>query len=774
MVNGKDLGRNGTLFFGISGVSDGLNQTDWDLIISRIKEMQLPLVRMWVQLYFATSDPDNNVWNWDNRRMQSIFKHLDFACRNNIEVAITDWGWSFWYLHSGKPTDPKYAQGLARFLKELLIHRGYSCIKYFIELNEPDYEGYFSDISGYFADYVTMITNIDNALKNEGIRDRIKLLGPDEGCCGSYFVPTIQSPLHSIFDGYDFHIYQAPSEIANGNLWWRIEQYRDYVKNYSPNSAIDLPKPQFISEAGTTDGVSDNFSHALNMADYGTTSLSTRVQGVIAWNLYDQYYDQSSVNSTSEGVANYQMIPWGLWKYKSSSWQLRPYAQTWGLLTRFAPRGSLKVAINGSPPATYRGGSLLRVGAVKRPDNGWSIFLVNRNASASEIQINLPDSISHQFDRYQVDGSTFGKYPNKIIIPPIGTLSASTTIIITLPASSFTVLAETSNLISDPTPTPINPPIITPSPTPTFTCVGTVNNYCPPIGEWKFEEGSGNIVADSSNYGNDAVVYGTGISWSPSGKQGKAISFNGQRGNYIHVKNPIMPSKAYTKTAWVYLNSGSQNNSIMGSGLGGVNHEFAVIRGGYGGNCNGVNGRLAAGHNGNYCSVVDSSSFPTASWIHVAVTYDADVGGGTLKLYKNGILVGSATNIAPIIDDPFVNIGAWNYGSVWDSQADYRSVWNGLLDQVRLYNYALTSSQIVYDMNTTDIVYPSPVSSPTPGCPAGDLTNDCYVDISDIFIFLPDYGKSSGMLTFFYPADFNKDTVVNSVDYAVILSNFKK
>jgi hypothetical protein len=123
--------------------------------------------------------------------------------------------------------------------------------------------------------------------------------------------------------------------------------------------------------------------------------------------------------------------------------------------------------------------------------------------------------------------------------------------------------------------------------------------------------------------------------------------------------------------------------------MAGVNHTFGILDSSDLG-CSGVAQQLAAGHNGIYCSAADPARFPTDTWVHVAVTYDAHTSGGTLKLYKNGALVDTATNIGPITDDPFLNIGAWGW---W-------TVFNGLIDQAKLYSYALTDSQIAQDMNS--------------------------------------------------------------------------
>ena len=675
-------------FWNVYNQSRGLNQADWDLITSRIKEMQVPIVRMYTQYYFATFDPDLEVWNFDKQRMQSLYKYLDFACRNDMHVMLDEWNWGFWYNYRGVPTEYRYAQGVAKFVKELIVNRGYTCIKYLLIGNEPDYE-FLTQFT--FAEFETMILNIDRALKEEGIRDLVKMVGPEEACCSSAFGPSIRGPLHAVYDGYDRHGYATSSQISSGGQWWELEQYRmRYVKENSPDPATDMLKPQFVTEAGTYDTGQDSFAYALSMADYGTTFLNTTIQGLIAWHMGDMYYDFGR----SEWDENTMIGNWGLWKYKDQNWALRPWSQAWALLVKFAPRDSLKAAVGyptgwgPTPPNDLPSGSI-RVAAVKRPDGGWSLFLVNRNGSSTTIQVTLPDSSSHQMDQYVVDSTTLSKYPDQIIVPPVGSQTITHMAKITLPANSFTVLVE-SPLYPVPTPEPWEPkPTPAPTPTPVPTCTPSPTNFCPPIGEWKFDEGSGTTVHDSSGNGNDGITYGSGAGWA-DGKFGKAISLTEVEGNYVRILNPIMPANAYTKTAWVYWRGGDRGN-IMSSGMSSDNHVFGVMSDVYEGTCGGVNQRLAAGHNASrdYCSVADTAGFPLNTWVHVVVTYDASVGGGTLKLYRNGSLVDTATNVRAVTDDPHVHIGARGW---W-------SAFNGLIDQARLYNYALTDSQIVSDMN---------------------------------------------------------------------------
>jgi hypothetical protein len=81
------------------------------------------------------------------------------------------------------------------------------------------------------------------------------------------------------------------------------------------------------------------------------------------------------------------------------------------------------------------------------------------------------------------------------------------------------------------------------------------------------------------------------------------------------------------------------------------------------------------------------AALPLNTWTHVAATYD----GATLRLYINGAQVSSQPHSGAIV----TSTGALRIGG--DSAGEY---FQGLLDEIRIYNRALSPSEILGDMNT--------------------------------------------------------------------------
>ncbi len=139
---------------------------------------------------------------------------------------------------------------------------------------------------------------------------------------------------------------------------------------------------------------------------------------------------------------------------------------------------------------------------------------------------------------------------------------------------------------------------------------------------------------------------------------GYALTFDGSN-DYVET-NLSLSSSSYTKEAWIKLDNRGRSNNII-SGM--SRHAFWA-----------PNGRLAAGNNGAWNTVQDPETLSEGIWYHVAVTYNSAT--KKMKLYKNGILVSEASNIAPATSDAYTLIGSYGRGSVFDGTIDEVKIWN--------------------------------------------------------------------------------------------------
>jgi len=452
-------------FFNNNNQNYGATQEDWDsIIVPRLKQMQLPIVRMMFQMYWANGAPVSGQppenWNWDfsNHQMLSLFKYLDFTKENNITVNLVEWGWvPVWDNRAGWPPvthdDPRVAQAIAYIVDYLINTRGYTNIKYLTVMNEPDNESQGVYMLQNPELYYRMYRNVHQELTNRGIRDQIILTGVDMGGTWDWFKNGITN-LHDILDAYDYHRYATFNEVQNVNLegdwdtlWSHLYLWRGEVNSRDPQGSS---KPLMLTEMGNAGGSTfthpliDTTNYAIHMADYGVTLLNTDHITGIAWEAFDIYYFASSPGA---------YMNWGMWTFADQGWSLRPWAQTWALLTKFAVPSSHPMPVNGTPPANPDI-SQQRLAAITRPDGGLTLFLINRESFDRSFQINLPHAPEHSFTQYLWDPQTFTNYPDQLIISPSATVPASQNLSVNVPAESFIVLVEGPSSQPDPIPNP--------------------------------------------------------------------------------------------------------------------------------------------------------------------------------------------------------------------------------------------------------------------------------------------------------------------------------
>src|SRR5439155_6502492 len=98
-------------------------------------------------------------------------------------------------------------------------------------------------------------------------------------------------------------------------------------------------------------------------------------------------------------------------------------------------------------------------------------------------------------------------------------------------------------------------------------------------------------------------------------------------------------------------------------------------------------------------SVAGASVLPLNAWSHLAATYD----GAALRLYVNGSEVGSTPLTGDVTNAPGkLTIGG---NDVWGE------FFTGLIDEVRVYNNALSPAQIQDDMNTPILSHHVPLAA---------------------------------------------------------------
>jgi hypothetical protein len=216
-------------------------------------------------------------------------------------------------------------------------------------------------------------------------------------------------------------------------------------------------------------------------------------------------------------------------------------------------------------------------------------------------------------------------------------------------------------------------------PNETVTC--TFTNIKGLIAAYAFDEGSGTSVADSSGNGHTGAI--SGATWT-AGKFGGALFFDGTGGA---VQIPDSPSlnvtDSFTFTAWVSRGSTGSWQVLYQNGPAGVNWGVYIDDQDRMNFSMHPTSGLAADPN---AALVDTGK-PEH---HLAWVKDGNT-GSNIRFYLDGVANGSvAAGTTEASGDKRIGGDEWGFDEHF----------NGMIDNVRLYDRALTLAEIQVDMAT--------------------------------------------------------------------------
>jgi hypothetical protein len=212
-----------------------------------------------------------------------------------------------------------------------------------------------------------------------------------------------------------------------------------------------------------------------------------------------------------------------------------------------------------------------------------------------------------------------------------------------------------------------------------------------PVGYWKLDDGSGTSATDSSGNGNTGMLV-NGPTWV-TGKINGALQFNGTN-QYVTVPAPTgssidLDKVPVTLAAWINPAIVNKQQAIL---LRGMSDGIGRGHQGYGMwiNSNGTINVGSAG-GGNFSSNV---AVAANAWSQVTGV----INGTASKVYINGVdRTPSSVNIGIVASSLPLTLGASRDGT----NSGYVVFFNGVLDDVRVYNRALSAAEAAALANMT-------------------------------------------------------------------------
>ena len=214
------------------------------------------------------------------------------------------------------------------------------------------------------------------------------------------------------------------------------------------------------------------------------------------------------------------------------------------------------------------------------------------------------------------------------------------------------------------------------------------------IGHWKFDEGAGTIAYDSSGNGRNGKI--VNATWNSDLSNTKTLYFSGNDST-VTIPAFSLTGTVLTFNAWLNTTfSSTLTNSLFTQTPQSSSIGYIWIR--RDSNTNNIAWQYT---NGTISPAFADSQFFTGldgKWVFASLICDYANKKG--YIYKNGVLTTSANlSGTPLFPSSFYakNVGSWA-GSVYE-------LTDGYIDDVRLYNRALSASEIIAIYNQTKSNY---------------------------------------------------------------------
>ena len=207
------------------------------------------------------------------------------------------------------------------------------------------------------------------------------------------------------------------------------------------------------------------------------------------------------------------------------------------------------------------------------------------------------------------------------------------------------------------------------------------------LAAYSFDEGQGVTASDASGNGRTGTMVGAG--WT-SGKNGSAVFLDGVDDRVDLPALGTFYRTAFTFEAWVLKRGTRKDVTVLGSWDSGGPMIWV----------DNVNGRYMLTLGADSTNYLDSGRTPAVgTWQHVAGTWD----GTTARLYIDGVEVANRTFAGDVGTSNVWRIGAFRANPI--------GFFDGLIDDVRIYNRALPAAEILGDMSSS--VGPTDATPPT-------------------------------------------------------------
>ncbi|MEG0276486.1 MAG: Ig-like domain-containing protein [Coprobacillus sp.] len=450
--------------------------TQWDSFVEKAKFLKPNIMR--VMLHDGDSycigfdESKNPIYDWESPLMERTYKILDFAEENNVPIMLGEWrsiserGFLS-YDETGKQVswdNPIWANMIVDCLDYLINEKGYTCIKYYNMVNEPNYykrdHPEVTDQQVYDA-WKTAIKNLRAEMIKTGdkkITD-LKIVGPDvyDGQ-EAWIKQTASADLKDYIDVTEIHRYAPLDEVKSGRIEEKLISWRELAETLDPEVKQEGFGIGEMGLSGTGPGDCQlgtrNYAYGVDIFDYALQATRAGMKFGSVWGFEDSMHLQATdvvttykdkygpAAKTEEGKQYKVHTPtgdpnidndikiWGFWNelaeemsaqnsaagvtgrantVKASDENIRPWYYTWSMICRYFPKDSQVISASNSRINGLRASAVIIPS--KENKNDISIAAVNSSNEDRTVTLSVPNATTPMdlTQYFYYDGEINGK-----------------------------------------------------------------------------------------------------------------------------------------------------------------------------------------------------------------------------------------------------------------------------------------------------------------------------------------------------------------------------
>ena len=344
--------------------TDKIAEGGWERVLNYMDHLGAARIRLminydWFVQNFdnkGNEDPEDDTWsyNFTNKYARNMIDILEYCQIHDIDVAFGCWNvigtlgaGDVWHMMEKVTSDVRWAKITADVLDLLVNKKGFSCIKWFVNSNEPNLTGTPDSSKNYNNTYEIWqqgVKNVRKALDKVGL-EYIGIIGGDTtGFEGTeeYFT-KIAKNIPDLVADYGAHLYLSNIAVDRGEMLEQFNFLYKEIKKIDPG--IGVVRDVDIWEAGLLDGKTSmdcqtliaTADYAVRMMDYTLQCLAGGANGVVYWDFDDGMHFMYSENLTTPKE-------WGMFsslaEASAGTQELRPWFHSTSLMTHLFKKGN--------------------------------------------------------------------------------------------------------------------------------------------------------------------------------------------------------------------------------------------------------------------------------------------------------------------------------------------------------------------------------------------------------------------------------------------------